>query len=155
MSKFQEVDGDVQSLFEQVLNATSIPQWLEFRVMYNDKQTEIYKVVKANDLWEALSDGVNFAVVLNLVIFNELQLDQKLIVFEEALSGVLVNSEDKITVEKPDFSTYSGLLQKYGADTMIRLKETVKSLFDKKKAEEDQAKAAISEKKKKKKDFGS
>ncbi len=142
MAKFQEASPEVEKLFDEVREKTSIPQWVEFRVLCNNKQKgEPVKLVKSNDLVQMLTEGVNFAVVVNEDIFSELPDDMKKLAFDEALAGVAVSDTDAVSLEKPDFSTYSGVLAKYGDSEVIKLKESVKSLYDAQKQKEDQEKA--------------
>lgn len=141
MAKFQEASEDVVKLFDEVRDKTSIPQWVEFRVLGSDKQKEICKIFRANDLVQVLTEGVNFAVVVNEEIFDELPEDMQSMVFDECLAGVTVSDSDAVGYEKPDFNTYTGVLAKYGDAEVIKMKESVKSLFDAKKQKEEQEKA--------------
>ena len=142
MAKFQEASPEVEKLFDEVREKTSIPQWVEFRVLCNNKQKgEPVKLVKSNDLVQMLTEGVNFAVVVNEDIFFFFSDDMKKLAFDEALAGVAVSDTDAVSLEKPDFSTYSGVLAKYGDSEVIKLKESVKSLYDAQKQKEDQEKA--------------
>jgi hypothetical protein len=68
--------------------------------------------------------------------------DQKEMAIIECLAGVSVSEADVVTLEKPNFSTYRGVLEKYGHDPIIILHESIKSLFDKQKQKEDEEKAA-------------
>lgn len=142
MAKFEETSEDVEKLFDEVRDNTSIPHWVEFRVLSNNKQKEICKIVKANELVQLLTEGLNFAVIVNEEIFNELPIGMKKIVFDEILAGVRVSDSDALSIEKPDFNTYTGVLAKYGDTSIIKLHESVKSLYDTKKQKEDEAKAA-------------
>ena len=143
MSKFVEVSQETQDVFNRVLEATSIPQWVDFKLLANNSQNELYIVKKLSELFEVLTDGLSIVIILNEEIFDSLEDDQKLLVFEEMLTGVVVNPDnDKISIEKYDFSTYSGMLDKYGDDKMIRLKETIITLFYEKKEREDLVKSS-------------
>ena len=106
MSKFVEVSEETQGLFDSVLDSTSIPQWVDFKLLANNSQNELYIVKKLSELFEVLTDGLSIVVILNEEIFDSLEDGQKLLVFEEALTGVVVNPDnDKISIEKYDFST--------------------------------------------------
>jgi hypothetical protein len=142
MAKFEKASEDAEKFFEEVREKTTIPQWIEFRVLCNNKQKIPVDVKKNSDLVEVLTEGVNFAVIFNEEIFDQLPDDMKEIAVVEKLAGVSVDDNDKITLVKEDFNTYTGVLQKYGDDPIIRFKESVKSLYDKKKQAEDEAKAA-------------
>lgn len=151
MAKFEKASEDAEKFFEEVREKTTIPQWIEFRVLCNNKQKIPCDIKKNSDLVEVLTEGVNFAVIFNEEIFDQLPDDMKEIAVVEKLAGVSVDDNDKITLVKEDFNTYTGVLQKYGDSPIIRFKESVKSLYDKKKQEEDEAKVAKKGKRGKKK----
>jgi hypothetical protein len=141
MSKFLEINDDVQKLFDEVLSNTSIPQWVEFKVLANNSQKDIYVVKKLSELYEYIADGTQIVILINEEIFEQLEYNQKKILIEEMLTGVNVNPDnDKISLDSFDFTTYSGMLNKYGTEDMIRLKESLRSLFDQKKQKEDELK---------------
>lgn len=141
MAKFQKASPDVEKLFNEVRDKTSIPHWVEFRVLCNNKQKEVCKPWRANDLVQLLAEGVNFAIVVNEEIFEELPEDMQKMVFDECLAGVTVSETDTVGYEKPDFNTYTGVLAKYGDNEVIKMKESVKSLYSAKKQREDEEKA--------------
>jgi len=131
--KYFEVLDETSVLFEKVLGSTSIPNWVEFKVLGNNDMKDVYQVKKLSELYEFIADGMNIVVVINEEIFDQLTEDQKTLLFEEALSGVLVSESDKISLEGFDFNTYGGMLFKHGLYKMVTLKESIKSLFDIKK----------------------
>jgi hypothetical protein len=154
MAKFEEASEDVVKIFDEVRDKTSIPQWVEFKVLCNNKlKGEVCKPVKSNDLVQVLTEGINFAIVVNENVFNELPDDLKRMAIDECLAGVQVSETDTVAYEKPDYCTYTGIQKKYGDGPVLVLHESVKTLFDKQKQEEDEAKAAAKAKKTKKKAF--
>ncbi len=142
MAKFEKASEDVVILFEKIRDTTTIPNWITFEVLCNNKQKQLYKIVKMSDLVEIITDGLNFAVVFNEEIFDQLTDDQKKMAIDECLAGVTVTESQMAQLEKPNFSTHTGVLQKYGHEPIIVLHESVKSLYDQKKQKEDEAKAA-------------
>lgn len=142
MAEIRLAEKELEKLFDEVRDKTSIPQWVEFKVLVNNKQKELLKLVKANDLVELLADGLNFAVIVNADIFARLPVTMQIIAFDEILAGVKINDSDKLSVEKPDFNTYSGVLVKYGDAEIIKFHESVISLFDEKKQKEKEEKEA-------------
>jgi hypothetical protein len=147
MAKLSKASDEVKLLFEEVREKTSIPQWVEIEVLCNDKQkNDPCKLFKANDLIEALTNtdgggGINFVVVINESIFSELPEDMQVIAIDECLAGVGISDADVLTLEKPNFNTHTGVLAKYGDKPIIVLHESIKSLYDKKKQQEDEEKA--------------
>ena len=142
MAKIEKASEDVVNLFEEIRNKTSIPHWIQFEVLCNNSQKELYKITKANDVLEILADGVNFVVVFNEGILDELPADLQEMAIIECLAGVSVSDSDAVSLEKPDFNTHTGVLQKFGDQSVIQLHESIKSLFDAKKQREDEEKAA-------------
>jgi hypothetical protein len=153
MAKFEKATEEVIELFDNIVKKTTIPNWLQFEVLCNNKQKELYKIVKMNDLVETITDGLNFAVVFNEEILDLMPDDQKEMAIIECLAGVSVNENDTVSLEKPNFSTYRGVLEKYGHDPIIILHESIKSLFDAKKQKEDEIKATTKGKRGRKKKF--
>jgi len=150
MAKIERASEDLLNLFEEVREKTTIPHWVVFEVLTNDKQKELYKITKNNDVVEVLTEGVNFAVVFNEEILDGLPVDLQEMAIEECLAGVSVNDSDVVALSKPNFNTHTGMLQKFGHDPIILLHESIKSLFDEKKQREDEAKAATKGKRRKK-----
>lgn len=143
MANLKNVSGEVRETFYEVLDATSIPEWVNFEILVNDKQKEVYVIKKANDLIEHLTNGINFVIILNEEIFEQLVEDQQEMLFKECLAGVTVDYEkDSVGLEKPDFTTYGSILRLYGHESVISLKESIKSLYDAKKQQEEEEKAA-------------
>lgn len=141
MATYEKPSEAMAYLFEKVKENTSIQQWVEFELLTNNKQKDVYKIVKLNDLIGALTDGMNFAVVINEEILEQLPVELQEIVLTESLAGVSVSETDAVGLEKPDFNTYTGVLQRFGHEKIIMLKESIKSLYDAIKQKEDEAKA--------------
>lgn len=99
MSKFVEVFEETQQLFNEVLNSTSIPEWVTFKLLSDNNQSELYQVKKLSELFEILTDGISIVIIINESVFDMLDETQKKIVFEEALCGVNVNFQtDKLSI---------------------------------------------------------
>jgi len=143
MAKFEKGSEDLIELFDKVREKTTIPNWVTFEVLSSGKQKQLYKIVKMSDLVETITDGLNFAVVFNEEILDELPEDMKEIAINECLAGVTISESQLASLEKPNFSTHTGILQRYGHDPIITLHESIKSLYDAKKQKEDEAKATI------------
>jgi hypothetical protein len=152
MAKYEKVSEETEKLFNDVIGNTSIPHWINFELVSNNKSKDVYQVRKMNDLVEKLTEGINFVIIINEEIFDQLQENQQRILFDECLAGVSVSEQDAVSYEKPNFTTYRGVLEKHGHEEIIVLKESVKSLYDKKKEQEDQEKSARKEARARKKE---
>jgi len=150
MAKYVNVSDETRKLFDEVLEKTSIPHWVEITLKSYDKLKEIYQIKKLNDLVEDLTDGLNFVIVLNEEILEQLDEEHQKIIFDEALAGVTISEQDAVSYQKPNFTTYRGVLEKYGHEEIITIKESIKSLFDAKKQQEEEEKAARKATKKRK-----
>ena len=143
MAVYEKVFDETKDVFDDVLSKTSIPDWVNIELLSNNNLKEIFQVKRLSDLFETLTNGTNLVILVNEEIFDELSDELKKLVFEEALAGISVDFESGvISLNKHDFSTFSGFLEKYGANEIIRYKESVKSVYDKKKQEKEELRAA-------------
>ena len=129
MAEYTELLDSTKKTFDEVLDRTGIPNWVEFRLFGNSKLKNIYSIKKSSELVEKLSDGINITVIINEDVYEKLDEDQQWLVMEELLTGIHVNDNDKIIVNQPDISTHSGMLSKYGDATILKLKESIRILF--------------------------
>ena len=134
MAKYDEVENDTEKLFDKVLDGSTIPQHLcNIKLLSNDKLKTPYKVAKANDITAHMS-GYDVFVIVNEIIFFYLEENQRQMLLDEALAQVFVNGETgSIKLVKPDVSTFSGIIDKYGLEEWNRTQECVKSAKDIKK----------------------
>ena len=149
MANLIELMDDTVNLFYEIVDDSTIPQWVEIKAFCDNNQKKVYKVSKSNDVTEKLSDGVNVTIIFNEDILTALPMEMQIMCIKEAIHGIVVDDNDRIKVEKPDVETYSGILNHFGKDEVIRMKESIKSLYDQKKQREEEEKARIREEKKK------
>jgi len=140
MAKFEQVSEETKKIFEDVIEKSNIPNWVEFELLCNNKQKKLYKILKLNDLIETITEGINFIIVIDEGIFEKLSIDQQKLVFVESIAGISISENDKLSLEKPNFTTHIGVLEKYGHEEIIMLNEVIKSLYDEKKQKEDEEK---------------
>ena len=129
MAKFEQPFDDTKSIFDTLIVNADLDRNVTIEVLVNNRQKEIYKLVKTNDLTK-YKTNVDVFVVINETVFDQLADVQKVIIADEALAGIHYDIEkDKLVISKTDFSTFSGLLQKYGAEQCIELKELIKLIY--------------------------
>lgn len=126
----ERASDELVEFFDKIKDGTSIPHWVEFEVMVDNNQKELYKVIKTNKIVETLTSGVNIIIVINEDIFDQLPDEYKEIAIMESISGVAVSETDRISLEKPNFNTYRGILERFGHEKIITLHESIKSLYD-------------------------
>lgn len=139
MAKYREPFEDTEELFKTVLSETGLERLVNVTVLSQDNLKEITKVSKANDLIKHMTQ-YDVVVLINEIIFDQLTDDQKRIVVEEAISHISYDSEnDKLSISKPDFVAHSGVLRKFGFETLQTLRESIKALYQAQKEEEDES----------------
>lgn len=139
MAKYREPFEDTEDLFKTVLSETGLEHLVNVTVLSQDNLKEITKVSKANDLIKHMTK-YDVVVLINEVIYDQLTDAQKRIVVEEAISHISFDTEnDKLTISKPDFVAHSGVLRKFGFETLQTLRETVKSLYQAQKETDDES----------------
>lgn len=143
---YVEVFPDVQSVFDDVILKTNMEKYdITIKVLALDSQKKIFTLTKANSLLN-FETKVDVYITINQRIFEGLTPPLQIMVVEEALAGISWNGT-KVEVKKGDITTYSGLLHKYGysqpkkaeSTTYEVLQESIKSLYDKAKQEDDEA----------------
>lgn len=149
MANLIEMMDDTVKLFYDILDETSIPQWVEIKVFCDNNLKKPYKIYKSNDITEKISDGVNITIVFNEDILVELPYDMQVMCIKEALHGIVVDENDRIKIESFDVETHSGILTHFGHEAVLQMKESIQSLYDEKKQREEEEKAAQKEAKKK------
>lgn len=139
MAKFDELFDDVQEVFDNAVNRTTLERQVKIKIVANDKLKEIYKVVKTNDLTKYLADDIDVVIIVNQFIFDQLEDGMKDIVVDEALAYINFDPEkDKVSLGKPDLNTFTPIIMKHGFESYVRVQETLKSLFDKKRETDDE-----------------
>lgn len=136
MATFQEVFADTQQLFTNHIDSIDSLREVQIKILANNRLKEIGKVIKANELLKHLTDE-DIIILVNEKIFEQLEEEQKLIVVEELVASIYFDAEKaKISLIKPDFTTYSLLLRKFGYESFDVLRESIKTLFSKENSEE-------------------
>lgn len=147
MANLISISSETEKIFDGVLNNTTIPSWVEFKLFCDVSQKEMCKIVKANDIIKTLNN-FDYIITINEDIFDILPEEMQKMAIDECLTGVGVSDSDALSLNKEDFKTHTGLLQKYGDEKVIALHESIKSLYDEKKQKEIKEKEAKREKKK-------
>jgi len=157
MTEYGTPDEKIEKLFIEVKESKNIREWVDFQLLTNNKQKKAYDIIKLNDLVGALTQGINFAVIINESIFEQLPEELQYIAFDECLTGVCISDTDAVSLQKADFATFTGVLAKYGHENVIKLKESIISLYDTQREEalkeKEQTKSLKAENSAKKKNF--
>ncbi len=138
MAKFEEVYEDTLELFQKHINLTSIPKMVKIKILSNDSiKKEFGKVSKASDIVKFMTD-YDVVIQINESIFDQLEEKQKEYVVKDLLAQICYDMEkDKLTILSPDITTFSGVLRNYDIDTYLSIKESIVTLLEQKRIEED------------------
>lgn len=125
-------DQNVKDVFTKAIDNAGLFPSVKVKVISDDKQKKLYDVFRASELVKFLGgEDVDLVVVVNEMIFHQLEDDQQQIAADQAIAGIVYDFEkDKININKPDFNYHTGVIVKYGFDNCMRLEESVKSLYD-------------------------
>jgi len=130
MAKYTEPFDDTKEVFEEVIVKQQLDLNVNFKVLADNRQKDIYKIFKANDLVKHMTNN-DVVIVVNETIFDRLETSQQHMVAEEATAGIHYDLEkEKLVITKGDITTFSGLLRKHGYEKYEALRESIKTLYD-------------------------
>lgn len=136
MAKYTEPFDETREVFEEVITTQMLDLNVNFKILADNRQKDIYKIFKANDLVKHMTNN-DVVIVVNEAIFDKLELEQQRMVAEEATAGIHYDLEkEKLVITKGDITTFSGLLRKHGYDKYEVLRESIKTLYDADKEEQ-------------------
>ena len=143
MAKFEEVYEDTLKLFNNHIANSTIPSFLKFKILSNEGLKETPgKVSKAQDIVKFMTN-YDIIIQINEPIFDDLNDNQKDYIVKDLLAQIHYDLEkDKLNILKPDVTTFSGVLRQYDIDIYLGIKDTITSLMEERKIQEDLAKQA-------------
>ena len=143
MAKFEEVYDETLKLFNTHISESSIPSFLRIKILSNESLKDIPgKVSKSQDIVKFMTN-YDVIIQINEPIFDDLNDDQKEYIVKDLLAQIHYDMDkDKVNILKPDVTTFSGVLRQFDIDTYLGIKETISSLVEERKIQEDLAKQA-------------
>ena len=142
MAKFEEVYEETQDIFKTHIAKSNIPSFIKIKLLSNNTLKDFGSVTKSKDIIKFMTD-YDVIIQINEPIFDQLQEDQKEYVVKDLLAPIVYDMEkDKLTIAQPDVTTFSGVLRQYDIDMYIGIKESIVTLLEEKKIQEDLAKQA-------------
>ena len=138
MAKFEEVYEDSLELFQKHIEQSQIPRLVKIKILSNDSiKREFGKVSKTSDIVKFMTD-YDIVIQVNEPIFDQLEGNQKEYVVKDLLAQIVYDiDKDKISIVSHDITTFSGVLRHYDIDTYLSIKESMVTLLEQKKIEED------------------
>lgn len=140
MAKFEEVYEETLDIFKKYVNQSGIPTFVNIKILSNSNIKDFGAVTKSQDIIKFMTD-YDVIIQINEPIFDKLEEEQKTYVVKDLLARIVYDSDkDKVCVNQPDVSTFSGVLRQYDIDTYLGIKESIVTLLEQKKIDEDLAK---------------
>ena len=140
MAKFEEVYQETLDEFNTHIGNSNIPGFVNIKILSNNTIKDFGTVTKAQDIIKFMTD-YDVIIQINEPIFDKLQNDQKEYVVKDLLARIVYEMEkDKLSIIQPDVTTFSGVLRQYDIDHYLAIKESIVTLLEQKKIEEEQAK---------------
>lgn len=141
MAKYEAPYDDTLDLYNQLIDRAGLTNYLNITILADNKQKKIFIVKKCTEL-EKFKTGDDVNIIINQTLLDQLQPDQIQIVMEESLAGIHYNTEkDKLEMTNPDVITYSGVLAKYGFEKWNVMRESIITLQQAEKQQEDETEA--------------
>ena len=127
---YTEVSLDTQKIFNQLIDGARLERVVNIKFLGCPELKQIGKVVKANDLLKFMTDN-DVIILINEVIFDKLEQDQKELVAQELIAYIGFDFEKgKLVITQPDVSTFSLLLKKVGSEKYLRIQEIIRLAFE-------------------------
>jgi len=140
MAKFEEVYQETLDEFNTHIAQSNIPGFINIKILSNNTIKDFGSVTKAQDIVKFLID-YDVIIQINEPIFDKLENEQKEYVIKDLLARIVYEMDkDKLTIVQPDVTTFSGVLRQYDIDHYMSIKESIVTLLEQKKIEEDLAK---------------
>jgi hypothetical protein len=111
---------------------------IKFKILSNEGvKKEFGKVSKTSDIVKFMTD-YDIVIQVNEPIFDQLEDNQKEYVVKDLLAQIVYDMDkDKISIVSHDITTFSGVLRQHDIDTYLSIKESMVTLLEQRKIEED------------------
>jgi hypothetical protein len=138
MSNFYQLSQDTIDTFDAVFRKKAFPVDTKFQFIGNSKQKRLIEITKINDKFAFLIDR-ELLVSINEDIMMAFDDESVGILFEQEIDKISINLDTgKIKMVKPDLTTFSSLITKYGIEKVAKA-NNLEDLYDQQKqdAQED------------------
>lgn len=120
MSKFYELSDHTISLFKDVFSKKAFSVELDFSFQGNESQKTLVKINKIPEQYAILL-GSTILVSINEEVMGLMDDESIIILFEQELDKISINIDSgKIKFIRPDLTTFSSLLIKYGLEKVSK-----------------------------------
>lgn len=138
MSKFYQVSEETITTFKTIFNKKSFPFNVGFEFVGSESQKNLIKISKMPDQFAFILEK-ELLVTINDDLMSVFDEESIQILMEQEIDKISVNMDTgKIKMIKPDLTTFSGLINKYGIEKVAKANK-VEELYSEQKqdAEED------------------
>ena len=120
MSKFYEVSEDTEKTFFNIFNKKSFPVSVKFQFIGCENQKTLIKIGKINDQFSFLLEK-ELLISVNEDLFSVFDDESITILIEQEIDKISIDTQSgKIKMIKPDLTTFSSLISKYGVDKVAK-----------------------------------
>lgn len=137
MSKFYNLSDDTIETFKSIVSKKSFPFNINFQFVGSESQKNLIKISKISDQFAFLLEK-ELLVSMNedlMLVFDE---ESVIILIEQELDKISVNIDTgKVKLVKPDLTTFSSLINKYGIDKIARANK-VEELYSEQKQDNEE-----------------
>lgn len=129
MDKYYEASSDAVDTFNEVLGNKIFSISIGYKFIGASKQKQLIKIKKISDEYSFLM-GKDVLVSINEDLLSVFDSESITILIEQEIDKIKVDSQSgKISIIKPDLSTFSSIVKKYGIDKVSKANQ-VESLYD-------------------------
>jgi predicted house-cleaning noncanonical NTP pyrophosphatase (MazG superfamily) len=119
LSKFYDVSEETQNKFLEIVRKKVLND-VSFQFIGNDSQKIVCKVSKLSDQYEYLLKN-HILVSVNEILMSKFDDESIDILLEQEIDKISFNIETgKVKLIKPDISTFSSLIKKWGIEKISR-----------------------------------
>ena len=120
MGKFYEVSQDTQDTFYEVFNKKTFPMSVKFQFLGSESQKTLIKISKLPDQYSFLLEK-ELLVLVNEDLMSVFDSESITILIEQEIDKISIDTQSgKIKMIKPDLTTFSSLISKYGVDKVAK-----------------------------------
>ena len=138
MSKFYNVSDETISTFKSIFSKKSFPFNVGFQFVGSESQKNLIKISKMPDQFAFILEK-ELLVTINDELMGVFEDESIQILMEQEIDKISVNMDTgKIKMIKPDLTTFSGIINKYGIEKVAKANK-VEELYSEQKqdAKED------------------
>jgi len=136
MAKFYNLSTDTTNLFRQIFQRKSFPFNVGFHFLGSEGQKNLIKISKLPDQFAFILEK-ELLVIINEDLISVYDEESTQILIEQEIDKISVNMDTgKIKMVKPDLTTFSSLINKYGIEKIARANK-VEELYQEQKNDQE------------------